>query len=256
MESPIYCINLKERMDRKKCAEKEFKKINIQVDDVIFLDFYRHKQGGRYGCYDSHIKVWNDFYINHPDKEMCIIFEDDFKVTKNSNFYLKEAISFIKRNKDKVDILFLHNKFIEPYNYTYKTDNVNSTTNKYFINGYGFLAHAYIITRKYIKSVMNINYNTLPKPNGIDIDFDINMNINSSIYSENIYYCKYPIFIHNDHYDTNNDNNIIEKMLRLTFGENKIINLKIHGLKLLQMIYKNNNYEKKTVVNILKTINK
>jgi GR25 family glycosyltransferase involved in LPS biosynthesis len=249
MEYPIYCINLKERMDRKKNAEKEFSKIDIQPTDVIFLDFYRHKKGGRYGCYDSHMKVWNDFYINHPDKEMCIIFEDDFKVTENSIFFLKKAVSFIKKNKDKVDFLFLHNTFVRySEDSEYGDKDKNRINDKYFINGYGFLAHAYIITRKYIKSIIKINYNTLPKPNGIDIDFDINMNINSSIYSKNIYYCKYPIFIHNDHYDTNNDNNIIEKMLRSTFGENKIINLKIRAL---QMIHK-----KKYIISILKIINK
>jgi GR25 family glycosyltransferase involved in LPS biosynthesis len=57
MNYPVYCINLKERLDRKKHVEKEFSKIDIQPTDVIFLDFYRHKKGGRYGCYDSHMKI-------------------------------------------------------------------------------------------------------------------------------------------------------------------------------------------------------
>ena len=65
MDYTIYCINLKERIDRKEDAKKQFKKINIKPSSVIFLDFYKHKKGGIYGCYDSHMKVWNDFYKNY-----------------------------------------------------------------------------------------------------------------------------------------------------------------------------------------------
>ena len=45
---PIYCINLKERTYRKKHAQKEFRKIDIKENDVIFLDLYKHKKGGIY----------------------------------------------------------------------------------------------------------------------------------------------------------------------------------------------------------------
>ena len=132
MNYPIYCINLKERLDRKKHVEKELKKIDIQPTDVIFLEFYRHKNGGRYGCYDSHMKVWNDFYTNHPDKELCIIFEDDFEVTENSKLYLKKAITFVEKNKDNVDFLFLNDRFIR---YSEDRDkNKKCIDDKYFIN--------------------------------------------------------------------------------------------------------------------------
>ena len=39
MNYPVYCINLKERKDRKKYIEKEFNKIDIQPNDLIFLNF-------------------------------------------------------------------------------------------------------------------------------------------------------------------------------------------------------------------------
>jgi GR25 family glycosyltransferase involved in LPS biosynthesis len=215
MEYPIYCINLKERLDRKKHVKKEFKKIDIQPTDVIFLDFYRHKKGGKYGCYDSHMKVWNDFYMNHPDKEMCIIFEDDFELTEDSKLYLKKAFSFTEKNKDKVDILFLHDNFIEYNNNHDKRD----ISNIYFTRGYGFLAHVYIVTRKYIKSILDKNDNHLPKPNGIQIDIDINMNKESVLYSENIFYCIKPNFIQNNVFESDNYHNIIDKELRKKYND-------------------------------------
>ena len=49
MNYPIYCINLKERIDKKKHAQKEFRKIDIEPSNVIFLDLYKHKNGGIYG---------------------------------------------------------------------------------------------------------------------------------------------------------------------------------------------------------------
>ena len=193
IHQPIYCINLKERTDRKKHAQKEFRKIDIKENDVIFLDLYRDKKGGIYGCYDSHMKVWNDFYKNHLDQELCIVFEDEFEATENSILYFKKAISFIEKNKDKVDILFLHDSFIE-YNDNYDKKDISNT---YFTRGYGFLTHVYIVTRKYIKSILDKNDNHLPKPNGIHFDIDINMNANGILYSENIFFCKDTEFIFN-----------------------------------------------------------
>ena len=73
MNYPAYCINLKERTDRKKHAKKQFRKIDIEPSDVIFLDFFKHKKGGLYGCYDSHMKVWNDFYQNHKDNTSYLL---------------------------------------------------------------------------------------------------------------------------------------------------------------------------------------
>ena len=212
MNYPVYCINLKERKDRKKYIEKEFNKIDIQPNDLIFLNFFLHEKGGLYGCYDSQMKVWNDFYINHSDKEMCIVFEDDIEVNENSKLYLKKAIQFTQKNNDEVDILFLHNYFIE------YSDNNNKINNKYFINAYGYLTHAYIITRRYIKSILEKNHNKLPKPNGIHIDMNINFNQNDILYSENIYFCKKPIFTQKDNCESNNYNNIIDKIIKKKYG--------------------------------------
>ena len=244
MNYPAYCINLKERTDRKNHAKKQFRKIDIEPSDVIFLDFFKHKKGGLYGCYDSHMKVWNDFYQNHKDKELCIIFEDDFEATENSIYYLKKAISFIEKNKYKVDVLFLHDKFIE---YNNDNNNKKDISNKYFIHGYGLLAHAYIITIKYIKFILDKNDNHLPKPNGIHFDIDINMNKNSILYSDNIYYCKSRAFIQKE-LQSDNYNNIFDEIIKKKYGNEFFFNIGINIGKKCKLLLKNDKKTKKCMM--------
>ena len=252
---PMYCINLKERTDRKEDVKRQFKKINIEPNDVIFLDFYKHKKGGIYGCYDSHMKVWNDFYNNHTDKELCIVFEDDIEATKNSILYLKRAISFIKKNKDKVDILFLHDRLFE-YNDGHDGDDSDDwydgaddknlmINNKYFTRGYGFLTHAYIITRKYIKSVIDKNNHHLPKPNGMHVDIEINLNKKSILYSENLYFCKYPIFIQKNLSISDNYNNIIDEIIKKKYGNNYMFDFIMKIGTNIRLLTKNDEKTKK-----------
>jgi GR25 family glycosyltransferase involved in LPS biosynthesis len=247
MNYPIYCINLKERTDRKKHAYKEFKKINIEPSDVNFLDFNKHKKCGIYCCYDSHMKVWNDFYEKYLDKEICIAFEDDFKVTENSIYYLKKAISFIEKNGNEIDILFLHNKFIE-YNDNHYKKNIN---NAYFTRGYGFLTHVYIVTRKYIKSILDKNDNHLPKPNGIHFDIDINMNANGILYSENIYYCKRPSFVQKDVY-SDNFNNIFDEIIKKKYDNQIMFTIAYNICKTSKLLLKNDEKNKKMMMLIHK----
>jgi GR25 family glycosyltransferase involved in LPS biosynthesis len=244
MNYPIYCINLKERTDKKKHAYKEFKKINIEPSDVNFLDFNKHKKGGIYGCYDSHMKVWNDFYEKYLDKEICIVFEDDFEVTENSIYYLKKAISFIEKNGNEIDILFLHNKFIEYNDNHYKKD----INNAYFTRGYGFLTHVYIVTRKYIKSILDKNNNRLPKPNGIHFDIDINMNAaNSILYSENIYYCKRPSFVQKELY-SDNFSNIFDEIIKKKYGNEFMFTVAFNMCKNSKLLLKNDEKNKKMMM--------
>ena len=250
MNYPIYCINLKERLDRKKHVEKELKKIDIQPTDVIFLEFYRHKNGGRYGCYDSHMKVWNDFYTNHPDKEMCIIFEDDFEVTENSKLYLTKAISFIEKNKDNIDILFLHDTFV-----SYSEDRDKDKKfidDKYFINGYGFLTHAYIVTRRYIKKIIYKNNNQLPQPSKMHFNLEINMEQKSILYSKNIYYCKEPVFIQKIKFVSDNYNNILDEVIRKKCGNDIIINTSVKFMKIIKLLLKDDYKTQRSVMRLSK----
>jgi len=57
MKFKIYCINLYEREDRYNIVKEQFNKYKL---DVHFIRNYKHKLGGRYGCFDSHIQCLKD----------------------------------------------------------------------------------------------------------------------------------------------------------------------------------------------------
>lgn len=181
---PIYCINLEHRGDRKKHSLEQFEKIGISSDNVIYPHFVKDPRGGVYGCYDSHMKVWDDFFTKHPLHNFCLVFEDDFVATENSKEIIKKAIDFIDKNYEKVDILFLHNSniFVE-----------NEINNEIIVNGYGITTTAYIITRHYIETTINKN-GSIPEPNGIHFDCSINFDKNSILYTKNVFYAKNDCF--------------------------------------------------------------
>jgi GR25 family glycosyltransferase involved in LPS biosynthesis len=183
-EFPIYCINLEERKDRKENIKKEFNKLNIDLSIVKFLKFNRDIRGGRYGCYDSHVKVWNDFYQNSTSN-YCLIFEDDFVSNNNCKGIIEKGNKFMKKNYNDVDFLFLHNYFVE------LPSNLN---NDNFIRGLGFNTHSYFISKNYINNLINkYNFNWL-NPDGLDIDLSINFNNSNILNSEKCFYSKQEAF--------------------------------------------------------------
>lgn len=181
----IYCINLQHRNDRKIHSQSEFKKIGINTKQVIYPPFVKDPRGGVYGCYDSHMKIWYDFFNRYPDHAYCLIFEDDFVAEPAARELLLKASEFVKEHTSEIDILVLHNLCIPVQ---HPLNNAN------FTNGYGLLTHAYIVTRPYIKSIYKKNNNKLPSPNGKHLDCLINGNINGLLYSEKIFYTKQPCF--------------------------------------------------------------
>jgi len=178
---PIYCINLHHRKDRKEHTIKEFEKLDIPLHKVIYPHFTKDSRGGVFGCFDSHMKIWNDFFIKYPNKKYCLVFEDDFVISKNSKSIMKKAVNFIDENTKDIDLLCLHNLRV----------NVdNKINNETFVNGYGFTNHSYFITRHYIESIIK-KYGKLPEPNGKQIDYELNINKFSTdnwIYTENIFF--------------------------------------------------------------------
>jgi len=74
-----YCINLKDKVDRKISATNQFK--NIGLNDVTFINVTKpNNQGffksiGAYGCTLSHFKIYE--LANNENINNFIIFEDD-----------------------------------------------------------------------------------------------------------------------------------------------------------------------------------
>ena len=224
MSIPVYCINLENRKDRKKHSLEQFKKLNIT--NVIYPFITKDKRGGVYGCFESHIKIWKDFYENYPNIDYCLIFEDDFVSTENSSNYIKSAEKFIEKNYYDIDILNLHNFFIPVE---------NKINNYLFSNGYGSATHVYFITRHYIERVYKNNNNKFPEPDGSHIDLDINSDKKNILYSEKIFYTKNICFIQ---LVDESDNNwgILDSIQKidvnktLEFNKNFIIFIKKFGI--------------------------
>ena len=208
----IYCINLKHRTDRKLHTYTEFKKLGFSSDNVIYPHFVKDKRGGVYGCYDSHIKIWQDFLFNYPNQNYCLIFEDDFVSNTTSRQQIEEAKKMITNND--IDIIMLHHLCIPTK---------NTINNKYFVNGYGLLTQAYLINRQFIQRIWDNNNNSLPQPNGKHIDSVINIDFNDVIYTEKIFYTRQQCF---SQLVDKSDNyiNVIDKLFRRDINKT-ILNL-------------------------------
>lgn len=177
----IYCINLEHRKDRKQHSLEQFTKMEIPHDNVVYPRFTKDNRGGVYGCFDSHIKVWNDFYTNYPNEKYCLVFEDDFVAPSNYKHVITEAIKFLDKNYEDVDILFLHDTCIKVE---------NKANNHLFTNGYGLNNTSYLITCRYIQNIIN-TYGKLPEPKGRDLDFEImlnNVDKDNILYSNKLFY--------------------------------------------------------------------
>jgi hypothetical protein len=144
--------------------------------------------------------VWKDFLEKHPDKPYCLVFEDDFLLNASNEEcqqILKDATKFLD-STPSVDLLHLHN--------VYLSTSLNKET---FHRGYGTMAHAYFVTRRFISGLREI-----PDAMGDQIDFTISFKHDSPIYSEHQYYSDKLYF---SQYLTASDNylNWFDRILRI-----------------------------------------
>lgn len=89
----IVCINLDISEDRRKHAQHFFDTLNIPAR---FFTAKKHKLGGMYGCFDSHIQIIKEAYKNNMKN--LLVLEDDFLPTASyCEDNMMEAINFMKR---------------------------------------------------------------------------------------------------------------------------------------------------------------
>ena len=216
---PIYCINLEHRKDRKEHSLKQFAKLGISADTVIYPNFVKDKRGGVYGCFDSHMKIWKDFYTNYPDAKYVLIFEDDFVVSDKTMEMINNAAKFIDDNYDAVDVLLLHNHF-------HYFDNKSNDLR--FANGVGLTTAAGFVSRRYIQSILD-KYGKFPEPTGRHFDYEINMNIFDNdvmIYTDNIFYTREPCIMQLED-ESDNYFNIFDRLFRTNIDQQVDILLSI-----------------------------
>ena len=230
MTVPVYCINLQERTDRKELSQIQFHKLNL-FNNVIYPIFYKDVRGGVYGCYNSHVNIWIDFFTNYPTKEYCFIFEDDFIIHPNTQETIRKASRFMRKKHNDIDILHLHSWCI-------RQENKHNNTS--FSSGYGVSNVSYCITRSYIQSLVQKGFSF--EPNGKHIDIEISLNINSILFSDRVFYTNHTCITQSC---SNSDNylNIFDKMLNV--DRNVLMESAIKYGDLLRIIGLNHSVVKK-----------
>jgi GR25 family glycosyltransferase involved in LPS biosynthesis len=144
LSSDIYCINLKENLKRRKQCKNIFKNYSIPCK---FFPAIKNSNGNL-GCLLSHRTLYR--YGVKKNMKNMLIFEDDISPTSSLTVKnLEEIITFL--NISEYDIFFLG---VVP-------DIRTETTEKIWDNIYsvkGICTHAYIISDKGMKKLMDIEY--------------------------------------------------------------------------------------------------
>ena len=186
----IYCINLISRPDRYKIM-KDFEK-----EENIKLNFFRpekHQEGGRMGCFTSHITIIQNAYDSN--KNLILIFEDDIiKTPSYKDICYNEINDFIKNNQNwemlKFGSINIIDSILVPMNGKYKN-----------ILQYGSLSNtSYIINRKGMKKILD-TYKKYIKIEHVDYYYQIIFNktmynIIPIIFDQNIRLERDNIWIH------------------------------------------------------------
>jgi hypothetical protein len=166
-EIPIYWINLDRSEDRKKFMEKQFKQYNIKNnvrieaidgntlnENVNYPYNYHHSSGlikltkCEIACTMSHIKAIKQAYLD--DIDFALIMEDDCDF-RYLNFQKKSIIELFEIAKDAEVIQLLTTC---PYYELCVTDEL-------LLKGFKWNAGAYVITKKGINNLLNIDGSTI-----------------------------------------------------------------------------------------------
>jgi GR25 family glycosyltransferase involved in LPS biosynthesis len=226
----VVCINLDISKDRREHAQKYFDDLNIPARFFITT---KHKKGGIYGCFESHIKILIDAYERGLNN--ILVFEDDFLPTSSySDENLQKAIDFMKSNEDW-DIFHLGYIWVKD-----NTDGISTIFNADFctpdiVQYNPFCTHSLCYSKKAIKRIVETYQDYI----GV-IHFD--MYISSFENFKN--YCIVPmLFDQNFHFEHNNQSKDgIEFLARSMFPlfASSQLNYRMSILK--KWMYKNNRY--------------
>jgi GR25 family glycosyltransferase involved in LPS biosynthesis len=140
----IYCINLISRNDRYLHMKK------FEHEQNIKLNFYRpvkHPDGGKAGCFASHISIIKNAY--YSNKKIILIFEDDIiKMNSDDKINYNDITEFIKKN-NKWEMINLG--WLSPYNSIFFPMNESKNISQFN----SMYASSYIINRRGMKKVLD-----------------------------------------------------------------------------------------------------
>lgn len=164
-----YCLTLKETPERQQRAQERFNNLGI---DVEFFIAEKHSNGGRYGCWDSHVKIWK--LANSKNEGIVIIFEDDIIINETletiNNIYQESIEAF---NKDK-DLCIVNFSSIGWYSNDFITNKIMVAPSIQLCG--------YIIN---VNNMLSIKSDEDLLPDGKHLDAQLLINTNSKIYVKN-----------------------------------------------------------------------
>jgi glycosyl transferase family 25 len=189
----IYAINLKRRPDKKINIENELNKYNLKyniyeavdgrsldIDKMItekqIVVTNRKLRNTEYGCYLSHINIWNNFMKSN--KKYCLILEDDAVLCHNfTNKLYTLLYDLNKKENENIDGIYMneHARCIRFFGNN--CNNKESVPTMNFVNkskylGYGM--YGYLLTRNGITKILPF-INPITKPIDVvlhDLNFD------------------------------------------------------------------------------------
>lgn len=100
-----YCINLKERPDRKEAVTKNFEAVGLGGGYVEFFLADRHPGGTKWGCYDSHRAIIQKAY--DEGLEMGMFFEDDVCFYDGWDEVVLDLKEFIDAKQVAFNVIFM-----------------------------------------------------------------------------------------------------------------------------------------------------
>lgn len=140
-----FCINLDKRVDKWKDAEKEFNKININVERVSGIDGFLEPPAsirpGEVGCLKSHLKVFE--IAKSRELNSFLMLEDD--VAFSDNFH--ERFNLLESQIPKYEMLYFGSN---PHSGSRHevAPNINRIT-------YTFAAHCVIFKKECFDDIIN-----------------------------------------------------------------------------------------------------
>jgi len=180
----IYAINLKRRPDKRENIENELKKYNFEyiiydavdgreldLDKMIGeeqINATNRLRNTEYGCYFSHINVWNDFL--KTNKKYCLILEDDAVFNydfKNKLYTLLYDLN--RKENENVDGVYINDNARCYRFFGNDCNNKEIVPTMNFVNkskylGYGM--YGYVMTRNGINKTLPY---TIPITTQIDV---------------------------------------------------------------------------------------
>ena len=146
----VVCINLDISEDRRHHAQDIFDHLQIPAR---FFTVTKHKNGGMYGCFDSHIQIIKDAYKRNLNN--ILVFEDDFLPTDSySHENLSNVIHFMKDNNDW-DIFYLGYSVLKDDHNGMSTIINSRYYSKTIVQYNPFCTHALCYSRKAMKRILD-----------------------------------------------------------------------------------------------------